>query len=100
MEKTENKNEVIKAAQQLLFAQQKKDKTEKVNKKFEAKYAVANTEITIGTKVKIKTNHQIGIVQEIKQKLVVVKVGLMPISVKMENLVAVIEKEIEVETKK
>jgi DNA mismatch repair protein MutS2 len=97
--KTENKAEVIKAAQHLLFNQQKKEKTEKVDKKFNAKFEVTQSPIVVGTKVKIKTNHQIGIVQEIKQKLVVVKVGLMPISVKLENLVAIVEKEI-IEDKK
>ncbi len=93
--KTENKNEVIKAASQLLFNQQQKAKVETVNKKFNAKYAVVNEAIIIGTKVKIKTNHQIGIVQEIKTKSVIVKVGLMPITVKMEDLVAVEEKLVE-----
>jgi DNA mismatch repair protein MutS2 len=91
--KTDNKNEVIKQTQHLLFNQQKKQQVEKVNKKFDAKFTVTNTPIVVGSKVKIKTNHQIGIVQEIKPKAVVVKVGLMPISVKMDNLVAVIEKQ-------
>ena len=93
--KTDNKADVIKAAQQLLFNQQKKEKTEKVNKKFEAKFAIIQTPIIVGSKVKIKTNHQIGIVQEIKAKTVIVKVGLMPITVKMEALVAVEEKIVE-----
>ncbi len=91
--KTDNKNEVIKQAQQLLFTQQKKYQVEKVDKKFEKKFMVTNDEITIGSKVKIKTNHQIGIVQEIKGKMVVVKVGLMPITVKLETLISIIEKQ-------
>ncbi len=98
--KTDNKNEVIKAAQQLLFNQQIKDKTEKVTKKFEAKFKIIKDPIIVGSKVKINSNHQIGIVQEIKSKMVIVKVGLMPISVKLENVVAVIEKELQTEQKK
>jgi DNA mismatch repair protein MutS2 len=90
--KTDNKDIVIKQAQQILFNQQKKQQNDKVSKKFDAKFELSNSAIVVGTKVKIKTNHQVGIVQEIKQKMVVVKVGLMPISTQMENLIAIVEK--------
>jgi DNA mismatch repair protein MutS2 len=91
--KTENKNEVIQQAAKLLFHQHKKQTEEKIEKKFEAKFEIIQAPIVVGTKVKIKTNHQVGIVQDIKAKSVVVKVGLMPISVKPENLIVVKEKE-------
>ena len=94
--KTDNKNEIIKQAQQLLFGQQKKQQTEKINKKFAAKFEIVTQPILVGTQVQIKTNHQVGIVQEIKGKNVIVKVGLMPIQVKLDNVIAIAEKNNEV----
>jgi DNA mismatch repair protein MutS2 len=86
--KTPDKNEVLRQAKNLLFQQQKKQQVEKTDKKFE----ILDAPIVTGTKVKIKTNHQIGVVQDIKGKQVIVKIGNMPISVKMENLLPVREK--------
>ncbi len=94
--KTDNKNEIIQQAQQLLFGQQKKQQTEKINKKFAAKFEIVTQPILVGTQVQIKTNHQVGIVQEIKGKNVIVKVGLMPIQVKLDNVIAIAEKNNEV----
>ena len=41
----------------------------------------------------MKKNHQVGEVNEIKGKKAIVKVGLMPITIDLDNLVAVAEKE-------
>ena len=86
---TDNKNEVIQQAQQLLFAQQKKQTVQLQTKKFNKSYEVAAMQIQLGTLVQISTNHQVGTVQEIKGKLAIVKVGLMPITVQLSTLVAV-----------
>ena len=40
----------------------------------------------------MKKNHQVGEVTEIKGKKAVVKVGLMPITIDLDNLVLVSEK--------
>jgi DNA mismatch repair protein MutS2 len=90
--KTDDKNEIIKQTQKLLFSQQKKQKVETQDKKFDKKFDVVDEPIAIGVKVKIKKNHQIGVVQEIKGKNAIVKVGLMPITVKIEDLIPVVEK--------
>jgi DNA mismatch repair protein MutS2 len=91
--KTEDKQAVIQQAQQLLFNQQKKQSNEKAVKKFEKKYEQITAPIEVGSKVKIKTNHQVGIVESIRAKQAIVRVGLMPITVKLEVLVPVVEKE-------
>ncbi len=90
--RADNKNEVMKQAQQLLFGQHKKEKMVSGEKKFQKKFEIVHQEITIGTKVKIKTNHQIGTVQDIKGKNVVVKCGMIPFTVKLDDVVAIVEK--------
>ncbi len=90
--KTDNKGEVMKQAQQLLFNQQKKQSAEKADKKFDKKFIASTEPIEIGTKVKIKANHQVGVVQEIREKTAIVKIGLMPITVKIDAIVPVKEK--------
>jgi DNA mismatch repair protein MutS2 len=91
--KTENKNEVMKQLQYLLFNQQKKEQVEKINKKLEAKFIVTDAPVVVGSKAKIIKNHQIGLVETIKGKNVVVRVGLMPITVKLTDIETIIEKQ-------
>ena len=69
-----------------------KQATEKVKKKLSSKYQEREGEITVGQKVLMKKNHQVGEVTEIKGKKAVVKVGLMPITIDLDNLVLVSEK--------
>ena len=91
-EQQENKKELIKQLHALLFTQKQQQSTEKVKKKLDAKYQTTNTTISVGTKVLMKKNHQVGEVKEIRGKRAVVQVGLMPITVSMDDLVAVAEK--------
>jgi DNA mismatch repair protein MutS2 len=94
-ENQDDKKELIKQMQALLFRQNQKQVNEKVKKKVNSKYEEVPGEITIGQKVLMKKNHQVGEVTEIKGKKAVVKVGLMPITIDLENLVAVAEKNLE-----
>ena len=91
-EDQDDKNELIKQMQVLLFRQNQKQATEKVKKKLSSKYQEREGEITVGQKVLMKKNHQVGEVTEIKGKKAVVKVGLMPITIDLDNLVLVSEK--------
>ena len=92
-EHTENKKELIKQLQILLFKQQQNQGAEKVKKKVHSKYQETGAAIEVGTKVLFRKNHQVGEVKELKGKKVVVQVGLMPITVDPSDLVAVVEKE-------
>jgi DNA mismatch repair protein MutS2 len=92
-ENQEDKKELIKQMQALLFRQNQKQVNDKVRKKLDSKYEELPGEITVGQKVLMKKNHQVGEVTEIKGKKAVVRVGLMPITIDLENLVAVTEKE-------
>lgn len=91
-EQQEDKKELMKQLHALLFKQNQQQKAEKVSKKIQSKYQPVNVEINIGTKVLMKKNHQVGEVKEIRGKRAVVQIGLMPITVALEDLVAVMEK--------
>ena len=90
--KSENKNDVIKQLQELLFKRKDQHITNKLAKKVESKYREIETPIEVGSKVKMKKNHQIGKVKEIRGKRAVVQIGTLPINIDMNDLVAVEEK--------
>ena len=91
--KSDNKEKVMKEMFSLLF---KKDETRVVNKlqkKIESKFDEINGDIVVGSRVKIRKNHQVGEVLEIRGKKAIVKVGLLPMQVDAKELVLVKEKE-------
>jgi len=90
--KTDNKNEVIKQMQALLFKQKEKQVTEKVKKKFDSKYVEVGGSAQVGDKVMMKKNHQVGTVKEVRGKKAVVQLGLMPITVDFSDLIVVKDK--------
>ncbi len=90
--KIENKQELIKQMQALLFHQKERPVSEKIKKKFDAKYLEIEGIIQPGNKVKMKKNRQIGVVREIRGKKAVVQVGLIPITVDATDLVLIREK--------
>ena len=90
--KTDDKAQVIKHLQNVLFKQKDHPTTNKLAKKAESKYNETNAAITVGVKVKMKKNHQIGEVKEIRGKRAVVQIGLLPMSVEMSDLIVVEEK--------
>jgi DNA mismatch repair protein MutS2 len=90
--KAENKEEVIKQMQALLFNQKEKPVTEKVKKKFDAKYIEVEGNIQAGSPVKMKKSHQLGTVRELRGKKAVVQVGTIPITIDISDLVLIREK--------
>lgn len=90
--KSENKNDVIKQIQELLFKRKEQHVVNKLAKKIESKYKETQTPIEVGSKVKMKKNHQVGKVKEIRGKRAVVQIGTLPINIDMNDLVAVEEK--------
>ena len=90
--KTENKNDVIKQLQELLFKRKEQHVVNKLAKKIESKYRELQTPIEVGSKVKMKKNHQVGKVKEIRGKRAVVQIGTLPINIDMNDLIAVEEK--------
>ncbi len=87
--KSENKNEVIKNLQNLLFKQKETIVVNKLAKKVDKKYKELNTLIEIGTLVKLKKNYQVGEVKEIRGKRAIVQIGALPINVELADLIPV-----------
>jgi DNA mismatch repair protein MutS2 len=90
--KAENKEDVIRQMQALLFNQKEKPVSEKIKKKFDAKYIEVEGAIQTGSPVKMKKSHQTGTVREIRGKKAVVQVGMIPITMDMADLVLIHEK--------
>jgi DNA mismatch repair protein MutS2 len=90
----EKKDELIKQLQMLLFKQKQQQSTDKAQKKISAKYEESPAGISPGQKVLMKKNHQVGEVMEIKGKKAIIKLGLIPITVDLSDLVAVTEKDV------
>jgi DNA mismatch repair protein MutS2 len=97
--KSENKQEVIKNLQNLLFKQKEAIVVNKLAKKVDLKYKELNKEITIGSLVKLRKNYQVGEVKEIRGKKAIVQIGILPMHVDLADLV-VVEKLADPVTKK
>lgn len=90
--KEEDKKKVIKEMEALLFRKNEKKVVSKMQKKIDSRFAEIGGEIKIGDKVKMKRNHQVGEVIELRGKRAVVKIGLLPMQVEIGDLVVVKEK--------
>lgn len=90
--KEENKNKVTRHIEALLFKKDEKKVLSKMQQKIESKFAEVEGEIGVGTKVKMKKNHQVGEVMELRGKRAVVRIGLLPMQVELKDLVLVREK--------
>jgi len=90
--KEENKNKVIKQMETLLFRKDEKKVVSKMQKKIDARFSEIGGEVKVGDKVKMKRNHQVGQVLELRGKRAVVKIGLLPMQVEVKDLVVVKEK--------
>jgi DNA mismatch repair protein MutS2 len=93
--KEENKDKVVKQMEALLFKKNEKKTASKMQKKIDSKFDEVGGEIKMGDKVKMKRNHQVGQVIELRGKRAVVKIGLLPMQVEIKDLVVVKEKIIE-----
>ena len=65
-----------------------------MEKKLNEKRIEIDGEIKVGDKVKMRQNRQVGIIKEIKGKKAVLQVGTMPMTVLLEDLTMVRDKEI------
>ncbi|MEP6701039.1 MAG: MutS2/Smr-associated SH3 domain-containing protein, partial [Bacteroidota bacterium] len=90
--KEDNKNKVIKLMEALLFKNDEKKVAGKMQKKIDLKFSEVAGEIKMGDKVKMKKNHQVGEVMELRGKRAIVKIGLLPMQLDIKDLVLVKEK--------
>ena len=90
--KSDDKEKLVKEINQLLFKKDENKVVNKLQKKIDSRFDEVNGEIVPGVKVKMKKNHQVGEVMEIRGKRAVVKVNLLPMQVDIADLVLVKEK--------
>ena len=90
--RSDNKQEVMKQINALLFDQKHKQVAEKKDKKLNEKFKEVGGEIKPGVKVKMMNNRQVGIVKELRGKNAVVQLGAIPITVSLNDLVVVVDK--------
>jgi DNA mismatch repair protein MutS2 len=87
--KSENKNDVIKHLQDLLFKKKEQIVINKLARKVDKKYKELPEDIAVGSLVKFKKNYQVGEVKEIRGKRAIVQIGQIPMNVELNDLVAV-----------
>ncbi len=97
--KSDNKQEVIKHLQDLLFNKKEQIVVNKLAKKVDNKFKEIALPIEVGCLVKLKKNYQVGEVKEIRGKRAIVQIGAIPMNVELADLV-VVEKLITEDAKK
>ncbi len=91
--KAEDKDAVVKMIHALLFNQKEKLQQEKKQKKLNEKFEEIGGEVKAGDKVKMKNGRTVGIVKEIRGKKAILQVGVVPMTVSLNDLVVVRDKE-------
>jgi DNA mismatch repair protein MutS2 len=87
--KTDNKQEVIKAAENVLFRKKQVDSNASAAKKADKNYDTIGGIPKPGDLVRNRTNHQVGTLTELKDKRAIVTIGKMPFTVDIDSWVVV-----------
>jgi len=87
--KSEDKSQVVKNLQHLLFKSKEEIVVNKLAKKVDKKYKELNQNIIVGSLVKLKKNYQVGEVKEIRGKRAIVQIGVLPMNVNISDLISV-----------
>lgn len=95
--KEENKEKVVRQIGALLSKKYEQKTMSRMQQKIDAKFAEVGGVIKIGDQVRMKKGHQVGLVTELRGKRAVVKIGLLPMQVDLDDLVVVKEKKPEEE---
>ena len=90
--KAEDKTQIMKQVQNLLFQKKEQIVNSKAVQKIESRYREVAGEVTVGIKVKLRKNYQIGEVKEIRGRRAIVQIGLLPMNVDIADLTVVEEK--------
>ena len=91
--KAENKQEVITAAENILFKKKQIKANAAQAKKADKNYKVLGGQPKVGDTMRHKKNHQIGILTELNSKKSVIKIGKMPFTTDINEWIVVAKKE-------
>ncbi len=92
--KADNKQDVITTAENLLFKRKQISGNAAAAKKADKNYELVNVKPQPGYYVRNKTNHQVGIVEELRDKKAIVKIGKLPFTVNIDEWVVVRKKDV------
>lgn len=92
--KAENKQDVITAAENVLFKKKAIQGNHAAAKKVDKNYEVAGGKPLVGDLVRNKENHQVGTVTELREKTAIVKIGNLPFTVSLAEWIVVRKKTI------
>jgi len=90
--KTENKQEVLQAAENVLFRKKQIASNAAAAKKADKSYDTVGGVPQKGDLVRNKTNHQVGTLEEIREKRAIVRIGKLPFNVDITDWVVVRKK--------
>lgn len=90
--KTENKQEVIQAAENVLFRKKQIASNAAAAKKADKNFDTVGGAPRPGDLVRNKTNHQVGTVEELREKRAIVRIGKLPFNVDINDWVVVRKK--------
>ncbi len=91
--KAENKQDVIKSAEQVLFRKKQVQNNAAAARKADKNYELTGYRPKLGDLVRNKENHQVGTYAEQRDKKAIVKIGNLPFTVNIEEWVAVRRRE-------
>ena len=92
MDAEDDKKQLIKNLQALLFNQKDKQVKEKAKKKIDSNYILLAKKPVVGDHVMMRQNNKIGVLSEIRGKKAFVTLGAIPLQVNYDDLVAVKKK--------
>ncbi|HTM66539.1 MAG TPA: hypothetical protein VL093_09480 [Flavipsychrobacter sp.] len=98
--KAENKQEVILAAEKVLFKKKQIESNQAAARKADKNYDVVGGTPQLGDLVRNQVNHQVGILESIRDKRAIVRIGQMPFNVNLEEWMVVRKKEQQKKEKK
>jgi len=93
-ESQDDKKDLMKQMQAMLFKQKEKQVREKAKKKLNSKYLETGEEVKTGVMAVMRQNNQVGTVREIRGKKAILQLGAIPITVDISDLTVVREKEV------
>lgn len=91
--KAENKQDVIAAAENVLFKKKQIQANAAMAKKADKNYEVTGNNPQIGDLVRNKINHQVGTLTEVRDKRAIVQIGQMPFNVNLDEWLVVRKKD-------
>lgn len=98
--KSENKQDVINSAENILFKKKQINSNAAAAKKADKNYELVTGNPKVGDMVRNKTNHQVGKLTEIRDKRAIVQIGNLPFNVILDEWIPVRKREKTDEKKK